>query len=62
VGGLSHRLSHAINTVAVYFHRDFFWNKKQQISKDINKRKKRLRAGFQNSKAKLCVKSDVNSG
>jgi uncharacterized membrane protein len=35
----------AINTVAYYFH-EIFWNKKQQISKDINK-EKTFTAGFQ---------------
>jgi|TARA_R110002167_G_scaffold319466_1_gene525226 uncharacterized membrane protein len=45
VGGLVAIVEPAINTVAYYFH-EIFWNKKQQISKDINK-EKTFTAGFQ---------------
>ncbi len=45
VGGLVAIVEPAINTVAYYFH-EIFWNKKQQINKDIDK-EKTFTAGFQ---------------
>jgi uncharacterized membrane protein len=45
VGGLVAIVEPAINTVAYYFH-EIFWNKKQQLNKDIDK-EKTFTAGFQ---------------
>jgi uncharacterized membrane protein len=45
VGGLVAIVEPAINTVAYYFH-EIFWNKKQQINKDIEK-EKTFTGGFQ---------------
>jgi uncharacterized membrane protein len=45
VGGLVAIVEPAINTVAYYFH-EIFWNKKQQLNKDIDK-EKTFTSGFQ---------------